>query len=98
MEREGKETYSELSISAGAFPFLRGLEASDVAGAEGRFSAVSGIFCLLDRRPEGPGCGTVGGLLSWKEAFRFRVSGEVAGGAAGVVVVVVVERGAPGNC
>lgn len=53
-------------------------------GSDG--AAASGIFCLLDRRTEEVGCGSVARLFSALETFRFRdsdVGGAVGGEGSG---------------
>lgn len=77
-------THSGLSIAAGAFPLVRDPEGIGVYRSED--AVASGIFCLLDRRPEDPDCEVVGGLVPFAEAFRLR-----ADGVAAVEVLVVLE-------
>jgi hypothetical protein len=71
-----------MSISTAGFPFRRDLGADWwlllVAGGE----MASGIFCLLDRRPEDPVGKALLGLFSTERPFRLREDG-VAEGAVG---------------
>ena len=68
------KTYSGLSMTAGAFPFLVGLTGAD--GFDGGAPA-PGTFCLLDLRSADPdnalALGDVLSLLVLAEAFRFLV-------------------------
>jgi hypothetical protein len=75
---------------AGVFPFLWGLVGGGLAGAT---DDDSGIFRLLDRRPEGAGCDVVVGLFSVTRLLRFR---EVAVGA-GAVGTSAAAAGAAGG-
>lgn len=101
VEVGGFSTNSELSILAGVFPFLRGLEEVGLLGVE---ETASGIFCLLDWRAEEPGS-TLLGLFSVMADFRFRdgdivggvevsATGRAAGGAA--AAEVAIDGGAEG--
>lgn len=79
---------SGLSIAAGVLPFFRDFVRDGGFAAGG--GAVSGIFCLFDRRPDGPGCEAGIGLLSLAALLRFReddgtggVGTSAAAGAAG---------------
>lgn len=75
-------------MMAGAFPFLRDLDGAGVFAAGGA-GATSGIFCLLDRRPDAPDCeGDVGDLSL---VFRFREGGEVVEAADGASAAAVEE-------
>jgi hypothetical protein len=71
---KGVTTYSGLSMTAGAFPFLVGL-----AGADGFVEGAPtlGTFCLLDLRSVDPdnalALGDVLSLLMLAEAFRFLI-------------------------
>lgn len=65
-------TYSGLSMTSGAFPFLLSRAVAGVGGFAGAPAGVA--FCLLDRRPEDPVCEVelgevLGSLLG--AAFRF---------------------------
>lgn len=94
----GIATHSELSMAAGAFPFLLGrVRACDsvLSGAAG-----VGIFCLLDWRVEGvesdAAAVALGLLLSLgtAAAFRLRVVGAVVedGSAVSIAVAVAFEE------
>lgn len=82
---------SGLSISADGFPFLLDLDGGGLVGASGE---ASGIFCLLDRRPEELGCEAADGLLSVAGPFRFRVVGVAADAVGTSAAAAGAARGA----
>jgi len=88
------QTYSGLSISSVGFAFRLALGAGwwFLLLVEGE--TASGIFCLLDRRPEDPEGGNASlGLFSAASPFRLREDGVVEGtvgtsAAAGAILLV----------
>lgn len=74
-------TNSVPSISTGTLPVRGKVECDRLSTVSDGGTAASGIFCLLDRRTEELGCGSVARLFSALETFRFRDSD--GGGAVG---------------